>query len=375
MGAEQDLSMPSSANLAARPSPHACSEASLLAIQRRFPSPSSSGLSSGHFDNTCSGTPSWSSPSLSVAAYSPESLSGHFVAPHDVQPYAEAQFELDDYGEDAATYASYAQEGYHPMQQAQVHSEVFTPVVPSQQHERRTTELENFEVEASPALRRRRPQASRAVTSPQLATRVTKRPVAKRRSSYHDPADPSAFPCPFAVYGCKSGFNTKNEWKRHVATQHVPTGFWRCNQCPQGEHRPNDFNRKDLFIQHLRRMHPLTTGTPVQSKPQKRANAKRGMDTAGERMLADVASICYRHLRTLPERSACLFCHQTFSGAHSWDERMEHIGRHMDVMKKAGQATADPDEWNLDVETEDYLLRQRIIQRRGGRLVLTEGCR
>ncbi|KAF2766223.1 hypothetical protein EJ03DRAFT_354141 [Teratosphaeria nubilosa] len=367
MRVEQDPFMPSFANLAAAPSPYACSEASLLTIQRRYLSPSSSGFSSGHFDNSWSDTPSWSSPSLSVAAYSPESLSGHFVAPHDVQHYADAPSEVD-------VYASYAQEGYHPMHQPQGHFEATTPIVPSQQHDKRAMELEDFEGEAAPALRRRRPQASRAVTSPQLSTRVTKRPAAKRRSSYHDPAASSAFPCPFAIYGCKSGFNTKNEWKRHVATQHVRVGFWRCNQCPQGDHRPNDFNRKDLFVQHLRRMHPMTTEEPVQSKPKKRANSKSSMDTA-ERRLAEVASNCYRHLRTLPERSACLFCDQAFSGAHSWDERMEHSGRHMDAMKKAGQTPPDPDEWNLDEETEDYLLRERVIQRRGGRLVLTEESR
>lgn len=35
-------------------------------------------------------------------------------------------------------------------------------------------------------------------------------------------------------------------------------GFWRCDQCPDVHCKPNDFNRKDLFIQHVRRMHPVS---------------------------------------------------------------------------------------------------------------------
>ncbi|KAI4122874.1 MAG: hypothetical protein LQ347_006351, partial [Umbilicaria vellea] len=109
------------------------------------------------------------------------------------------------------------------------------------------------------------------------------------------------FVCTFGPYGCPSRFGSKNEWKRHVSSQHIQLGIWRCDQgdcVPQsfsphrrspssttGKRRGakasdpddiivvgvgapdsaagfNEFNRKDLFTQHLRRMH-----SPARSAP------------------------------------------------------------------------------------------------------------
>ncbi|EZF70942.1 hypothetical protein H105_06858 [Trichophyton soudanense CBS 452.61] len=39
------------------------------------------------------------------------------------------------------------------------------------------------------------------------------------------------FTCVFAPYGCTSSFASKNEWKRHVLSQHLQLGFYRCDQC------------------------------------------------------------------------------------------------------------------------------------------------
>jgi len=65
------------------------------------------------------------------------------------------------------------------------------------------------------------------------------------------------FPCAFSFAGCTSTFGSKNEWKRHIASQHLCLTFYRCSSCPQStvEGKGNEFNRKDLFTQHLRRMH------------------------------------------------------------------------------------------------------------------------
>ena len=71
------------------------------------------------------------------------------------------------------------------------------------------------------------------------------------------------FPCAFAFAGCNSTFGSKNEWKRHIASQHLCLQYYRCSQCPQSvnEGKGNEFNRKDLFTQHLRRhvqsTHPM----------------------------------------------------------------------------------------------------------------------
>ncbi|KAK1918458.1 hypothetical protein P3342_001376 [Pyrenophora teres f. teres] len=44
-------------------------------------------------------------------------------------------------------------------------------------------------------------------------------------------SDQRPFPCPLAAYGCTSNFPSKNEWKRHVSTQHIKLTYWRCDLC------------------------------------------------------------------------------------------------------------------------------------------------
>ncbi|RMZ84948.1 hypothetical protein DV738_g80, partial [Chaetothyriales sp. CBS 135597] len=91
----------------------------------------------------------------------------------------------------------------------------------------------------------------------------------KRRAASLDASSGSksrsrAFYCPFAAFGCESVFPTKNEWKRHTAAQHLQVDFYRCDMGGCSASHPNqvtiakghnDFNRKDLFTQHCRRMH------------------------------------------------------------------------------------------------------------------------
>ncbi|KAL8671478.1 MAG: hypothetical protein Q9168_004028, partial [Polycauliona sp. 1 TL-2023] len=204
------------------------------------------------------------------------------------------------------------------------------------------------------------------------------------------------FTCSFARYGCKSTFGAKNEWKRHVASIHLSLGIYRCNvvgtACTphpapssrsrtqnnhltssrqQQHHNPPQqqqagcgykSNRKDLFTQHLQRMHRPAT------------NASRAEKESFDKSLDDVRRKCWEPIREAPPRSTCGFCaamnlspynntpvsasaleahgpydadqqHQLhqhhpdnkaptkpaiFSGPESWDERMEHVGRHLE---------------------------------------------
>ncbi|EME39743.1 hypothetical protein DOTSEDRAFT_94778, partial [Dothistroma septosporum NZE10] len=135
-----------------------------------------------------------------------------------------------------------------------------------------------------------------------------------------------SFPCPLTIYGCTSTFGSKNEWKRHVNTQHMRLGFWRCDLCPNGERKPNDFNRKDLFIQHVRRMHPAAASRTEATS----SLPKAGKDNESMQALQDAANRCYKALRHPPQQSCCLFCDQQFTGNGSWDDRMEHVGRHLE---------------------------------------------
>ncbi|KAE8371039.1 hypothetical protein BDV26DRAFT_276866 [Aspergillus bertholletiae] len=158
------------------------------------------------------------------------------------------------------------------------------------------------------------------------------------------------FVCTFARYGCTSSFASKNEWKRHVTSQHLQLGIYRCDvgQCDvnnPNNARPlsntNDFNRKDLFTQHQRRMHtPWAKSTPT-------AEEKR-------RFEADLEAVqirCWHEQRHAPSRSACGFCGAEFAGYQSWNQRMEHVGRHY-----------EKGDVSLDVEKEDIALRDWAIQ-------------
>ncbi|KAF2278171.1 uncharacterized protein EI97DRAFT_440681 [Westerdykella ornata] len=192
----------------------------------------------------------------------------------------------------------------------------------------------------------------------------------RRRPSQRDtksPTSPAAttsgapkerpFPCPLARYGCPSDFRSKNEWKRHVSTQHIKLGFWRCDLCaptvdPHDASTTyhNDFNRKDLFTQHLRRMHaaPPTCGP-----------AKRKEFPVTEDNIKDVQERCYLRLRDTPPRSNCLFCDKSFVGPASWEERMEHVGRHLE--KERVGVEVGVGEWREDRGLEEWLVREGLI--------------
>ncbi|TGJ80359.1 hypothetical protein E0Z10_g8410 [Xylaria hypoxylon] len=165
------------------------------------------------------------------------------------------------------------------------------------------------------------------------------------------------FTCIFEFAGCRSTFASKNEWKRHCASQHIVLQYWVCQQdaCAQvsnklatpkkssstGRSRRTDyprypvaypsalpngtiFNRKDLYTQHLRRMHvPAHLKTKVKSKthvPEWDDEQRRHQDEA-------IRTRCQLPMHMLcpaPE------CNVRFDGVNAWDERMEHVAKHLE---------------------------------------------
>jgi hypothetical protein len=155
------------------------------------------------------------------------------------------------------------------------------------------------------------------------------------------------FPCAFSFAGCTSTFGSKNEWKRHIASQHLCLQFYRCSSCSQStsEGKGNEFNRKDLFTQHLRRMHaPFAI---------KKAIAKGDSKLQGdwEIHVKEMQASCLVTRRQPPYRSACPKpdCQSAFEGPGSWDEWTEHVGRHMEK-GEAQRLGVDPllTQWALD---------------------------
>ncbi|KAK8113633.1 hypothetical protein PG999_005702 [Apiospora kogelbergensis] len=148
------------------------------------------------------------------------------------------------------------------------------------------------------------------------------------------------FSCVFAFAGCNSTFAAKNEWKRHVASQHLLLFYWLCDQdsctklsnsssnrsCPNSPNLPNGaiFNRKDLYTQHVRRMH-----VPLSVKKQLKQKATV---PEWEERVQDLQKEAHKPRCSLPEYMTCPApgCTTIFDGPGAWDERMEHVAKHLE---------------------------------------------
>lgn len=250
---------------------------------------------------------------------------------------------------------------------------------------------------------RRQPRRHRAPPSPTNTRRKISKPNPKRRrqtttpskrskTSGSDPSTTAAYPCPLAPYGCPQSFGAKNEWKRHAYTKHFSLSYWRCDQCPSSpSRRPNDFNRKDLFVQHVRRMHPPvpdegssapTTGGRKKAKARgrgARAQNNRLNNTSSnntdhhpsvEAALNATAQRCHIVSREAPQRCACVFCEDMFQGEGCLEARMEHVGRHLEERKKGGLGAGEVTEWKEDGALEEWLVRNEMVVRKRGAVVL-----
>lgn len=132
------------------------------------------------------------------------------------------------------------------------------------------------------------------------------------------------FVCVFHFAGCHSTFASKNEWKRHVSSQHLNLSYWSCKQgsCSKNNNGSgSEFNRKDLFTQHLRRMH-----APFAVKRQ----GKKVLEW--EERVRELHGTAMRERRKPPVLLKCPVedCNVPFEGSAAWDERMEHVGKHLE---------------------------------------------
>lgn len=180
-----------------------------------------------------------------------------------------------------------------------------------------------------------------------------------------------AFICPLAPYGCTSAFNAKNEWKRHALTQHFRLGFWRCDQCTESPERPNDFNRKDLFVQHVRRMHPTNTAVSTTNNSKKKRRT-HGRVAAVEAALNRTAARCYQRTPSAPESCCCVFCEEKFEGDGAMESRTEHVGKHMENRRKDGLDPVAVAEWREDKELEAWLLCNGMVVKKKGVLEVSK---
>ncbi|ATY65589.1 Zinc C2H2 [Cordyceps militaris] len=148
--------------------------------------------------------------------------------------------------------------------------------------------------------------------------------------------------CVFHYAGCTSRFPTKNEWKRHVASQHLALRYWICIEGTCGQTRgPSTrsrarnlpafgsiFNRKDLYTQHIRRMHTGASegGSPVLG------SSKKSVPSEVEDRVRALQANAARTRCVLPHFMRCPApnCPSEFHGPNAWDDRMEHVACHLE---------------------------------------------
>ncbi|WEW58655.1 hypothetical protein PRK78_004123 [Emydomyces testavorans] len=256
------------------------------------------------------------------------------------------------------------------------------------------------------------PESPKKKSKPATSSSKPKRPLGKRGNNKHQARPPPTiappwnigkkserqFPCVFSAYGCDLILVSKNEWKRHVLSKHIQLGFYRCdvgncnvsgsnnrtcspstppdtsscssfNRSSTTTRAPNDFNRKDLFTQHQRRMHapwrvpasPVSSSAPTPSPPTKRA--RDDFDAS----LKAVYERCWIDQRKPPQYSQCTYCPAEFKGAGCWEARMEHVGKHCEN----GHAVV-----REDMGLREWALKEGIVQEvRRGKLELVMGQR
>lgn len=190
--------------------------------------------------------------------------------------------------------------------------------------------------------------------------RVTKPRARKSPGSGAKRSEPSKrkFICSFSHYGCDVALSSKNEWKRHVSIQHLQLGFYRCDvgscnpdnnpNTPPHKKVYNDFNRKDLFTQHHRRMHkPDSIPNTNSANPDPNSSDWRAFEDS----LEEVRARCWQEKRKPPQRATCGFCGRVFEGEGSWNERMEHVGSHYarDLPEASKEEREDEDLTNWSI--------------------------
>ncbi|EXJ88419.1 hypothetical protein A1O1_05349 [Capronia coronata CBS 617.96] len=232
--------------------------------------------------------------------------------------------------------------------------------------------LQSSQYPAARGVADKQPRVHKQPTSRTATHAVKSRSKFKRPPPSHGVSLFKSFVCTFHHYGCHAVFASKNEWKRHVASQHLQLGYYRCDLgicSPEvaGEHHRgyNDFNRKDLFTQHCRRMHApwVVAGKGDDSVSKKeRDNFEKELEVIRTR--------CWVDRRKPPKESSCGFCGEEFvdsDGGKAWEERMEHVGRHLE---KNGSGV---EEEEVDDGLRRWALAEGVIRagkRKGGFLLV-----
>jgi hypothetical protein len=355
------------------------------------PRPSSSWLTSETMSDSCSNT--WSSPTPSIA-YSPSPRPDHrnhyspwpqISSGHGMQHFTslneiQCQPDVSAYYQQQVISQPYYQDPYYQSRAFEEHASDTFGIG-------RWTGTEHLQPPCEQILESSSIAAPVIVSLDDSPERHSCPPIKQEEHAEHRPTCPNsltrkeqasraktAYPCPFLPYGCPASFSSKNEWKRHLNTQHLSLSTYRCDLCiskPGSSSSPqqtNDFNRKDLFIQHLRRMHcktPSESTSTISSFKTARYDCLTIPDTPAS--LAKQADRCYIPPPSPPASMQCIFCCHTFSGPQAWILRTEHISRHLERLRRDGNDVPKLEKWRRDIELERWCLESGVLVLHRGR--------
>ncbi|KAM5443115.1 hypothetical protein MferCBS31731_001990 [Microsporum ferrugineum] len=165
------------------------------------------------------------------------------------------------------------------------------------------------------------------------------------------------FSCVFAPYGCTSSFASKNEWKRHVLSQHLQLGFYRCDIGHCKHLSPPLPLIRALLLPCVR----PTTSTARTSSPSisvvcmrlgspclrpmslPRPNAKRSTSNS-MKSEPDAGYSSDKH----PKGASATIAAMNSLAPHSWEDRMEHVGKHCEVMDSEEREDLALREWAIE---------------------------
>jgi hypothetical protein len=151
----------------------------------------------------------------------------------------------------------------------------------------------------------------------------------------------------------------------------------------------NDFNRKDLFTQHLRRMHmPDPSRSPpstdkFKSKSSSMSTFKESTRKENEKEkekdkavplppdLLALHTSAYFQIRQPPTSATCHVCHAGFEGDSAWERRIECLGSHFGDWARTGDTTESGNgnggvralELGPDQQLIDWMLQEGLLVR------------
>jgi len=102
---------------------------------------------------------------------------------------------------------------------------------------------------------------------------------------------------------------------------------------------------------------------PSDSTSQKN-NSRRSSEEQDPAVIA-AEERCHIRLRLPPATSCCLFCPAEFEGPSSWEERMEHVGRHLEQDRREGKEAPSTSQWRHDEGFEQWLEAEGLIAKVG----------